>query len=79
MTYENKPNTGALFKRDKKSDKAPDYSGPFYGPGGEEMEIAAWLKKSKAGQTYMSVQVSEKFVREQPAEQKRDFDDDIPF
>ena len=78
MTYENKPNTGALFKRDKRSDKAPDYSGPFYGPGGEELEIAAWLKKSKKGETYMSILVSEKFVPTKREAQERD-PDEIPF
>jgi uncharacterized protein YxeA len=82
MNYENRPNTGALFKREKRSEKAPDYSGPFYGPNGEELEVSAWLKKSKKGETYMSLQVKEKFVPQQRAETKPqpdEFDEDLPF
>ncbi len=91
MAYENKPNTGALFKRDKASESTPDYSGPFYGPDGKEMEIAAWLKTSAKGTKYMSVKVSEKWekpeersdAQEEPAAQSAggavELDDEIPF
>lgn len=84
--YENKPMTGALFKREKRSDRAPDYAGPFYGPDGEELEVSAWLKKSKKGETYMSVSVKEKWKptqRQEPAPQAappaEELDDDLPF
>lgn len=90
MAYENKPNTGALFKRDKASESTPDYSGPFYGPYGTEMEIAAWLKTSANGVKYMSVKVSEKWKRAEPGNEGLpeepetglgggDLDDSIPF
>ena len=86
MTYENKPGTGALFKNDKKgNDKAPDYRGPIYERiDGDvvERQISAWLRKSKSGQSYMSLQVKDKFVPSQaqaaPAKDD-DFDDKIPF
>jgi len=80
MNYENKPMTGALFKADKRNEKAPDYTGPFYGPDGEELEISAWVRKSKAGKQYMSVQVTEKWVPRaaKPAQEER-FDEDVPF
>lgn len=64
MSYENKPGTGALFKKDKRHEKQPDYSGPYYekvGDGVVERQIAAWVKKSKKGETYLSLQVSDRF------------------
>lgn len=94
MSYDNKPGTGALFKnRNKKSDAAPDYRGPYYekvGDGVVEREIAAWAKISQKGENYLSIKVGDKFVpRKSHAEQSqagtshkdysRDFDDDIPL
>lgn len=78
---QDKPNTGALFKNEyKERDNQPDYKGPFTGPNGEPLEIAAWLRESKGGKKYMSVVIGEK--REKPkAEAKPDepFDDALPF
>lgn len=86
MSYDNR-NSGALFRNDKKADNHPDYTGPFTGPNGEELQIAAWLRTSKAGKTYMQVKVSPPFkpkekgqVQPQSAPQPQpEFDDDIPF
>lgn len=65
MSYEDKPLTGAMFKNGhKQTDKHPDYRGPFTGPNGEEMEIAAWLKTSAKGTKYMSVSVGPKFKKD---------------
>lgn len=72
MAYENKPNSGALFKREKKHEKAPDYSGPFYGPDGEELEISAWIRKSAKGTTYMSIQVKPKWQPKNSEQEYRD-------
>ena len=72
MAYDN-TNTGALFKnKDKETDKHPDYNGQI-NVGGEEYWLAAWLKKSKAGQPYMSLAVKPK--ERKPA----DDDSDVPF
>ena len=88
MSYENKPGTGALFKQDKKSEKAPDYKGPYYDYDSNgnviEREIAAWIRKSASGKTYMSLKVGDKFVpakRDQSATPPPSdgFSDDIPF
>lgn len=74
---DNKPNTGALFRNQyKESDKHPDYTGPFTGPSGEELQIAAWMNKTKDGMQYMSLSVSEK---KQKSESDAKGQDDLPF
>ena len=46
-------NSGALFKDERKEkDTHPDYRGPCV-VNGKVLEISAWIKKSKAGKTYM--------------------------
>lgn len=85
MSYENKPLSGALFKNEnKRTEKHPDYRGPFYGADGEEMEISAWLRESKKGQRYMSIQVGPKWTpqearKPQEAPTGEDPNDEIPF
>lgn len=83
MTDYDNSNSGALFKNEyKEKDSQPDYKGPFTGPNGEEMEVAAWLRESKAGKKFMSVKVSPKRVAEsakQSAPGPDDLNDDIPF
>ena len=80
MTQYDNTNSGALFKNDyKESEKQPDYSGPFTGPNGEELRIAAWLRE-KDGKKFMSVKVSEPFKKKGDAPKAEpDFDDQIPF
>ena len=80
MTYDN-TNSGALFKNTKKQkDNHPDYTGTI-NVDGTEYQLAAWIKTSKAGKTYMSLAVSEKqedrSAKASPAPQT--FDDAVPF
>lgn len=71
MSYDN-TNTGALFKNDKKtSENQPDYKGNIYLPDGVEKDLAAWIKTSKAGKKYMSLKISDKFVKDVPIYQSR--------
>ena len=51
----------ALFKNDDKQQgsKKPDYTGPGEMKDGTKIRAAAWLKKDKNGNTYMSVNVQE--------------------
>ena len=57
--FENKENYGALFKNDKKSnDNQPDYTGKV-NVEGADYNIAGWMKESKAGNTYLSLKVSD--------------------
>ena len=80
--YEQKDNNGALFKNDKGGvETRPDYRGKAR-VNGADVEISAWIKKSKAGQTYMSLSFQE--PRERPAKpaakpQAAEPEDEIPF
>jgi uncharacterized protein (DUF736 family) len=86
MSNEQKNNSGAIFKNDKKtSDNQPDYKGKIV-VDNVEKQIALWLKTSKAGTKYFSVAISD--VKEyapqteQPApaiEHKEFLQSDLPF
>ena len=79
---ENQDNSGALFRNDKKvqGSNQPDYTGNIT-INGERKRLAAWIKESKAGNKFMSVQISD-FNNEQgnqaPPKQAQ-ADDDLPF
>jgi uncharacterized protein (DUF736 family) len=74
---ENKTNTGAIFKNDKKTNpNQPDYRGKV-NVNGKEMEIALWVKTSSAGNTYFSASFSEPYVA--PQTQPVVSNDDLPF
>jgi uncharacterized protein (DUF736 family) len=80
--YDN-TNSGALFKNARKvKDTHPDYNGQI-NVGGTEYWLSAWLKKSKKGETYMSLSIkakteSAKPPRTAPPEEKFE-DEQIPF
>jgi uncharacterized protein (DUF736 family) len=77
---ENKLNSGAIFKNDKKvSANHPDYRGKV-NVNGKEMEVALWVKEGKTGK-FFSASFSEPYV---PATEERrpvgdSIDDDLPF
>ena len=78
MAYEQKDNSGAIFKNDKKgNDKAPDYKGNAV-IDGVEKEMALWLKQSKAGVSYMSIAFSEPYKKD-GAKSVAAKSDDAPF
>jgi len=80
---ENKENSGALFRNDKKvaGSNQPDYTGNIT-INGERKRLAAWVKESQAGNKFMSIQISD-FNNEQtapkPAQHPAQEDDDLPF
>lgn len=83
MAYETKPNTGSLFKNDKKeSDSHPDYKGTAL-IGGVEGWLDAWINTSNNGTKYMSLKFKPK--DKQPAQGggfppvTADLEDDCPF
>lgn len=87
--YQNKENTGAIFKNEKKTSvKHPDYRGTV-NVEGKEFEIALWLKESQKGTKYFSVSVSEPYQAPQVVTQApvanqapppvEDSSDDLPF
>jgi hypothetical protein len=73
--YDNS-NAGALFKNsEKENHNHPDYRGSL-NVGGAEFWISAWLKTSKKGLKFLSLAVKPK---NEAAESKPDYDDQIPF
>ncbi len=59
MAYEQKNNSGSLFKNDKKqTEKQPDYNGTIK-VDGKEYKLAAWIKESKSGMKYFSISAQE--------------------
>jgi len=80
MTYETKPNTGSLFKNDKKkTDKHPNATGQAL-VDGKWYWISAWTNKSDSGIIYQSLAFTEKVEkREQEDNPFVDMEDDIPF
>jgi uncharacterized protein (DUF736 family) len=93
MAYEVKPNTGSLFKNERKeAETHADYRGSGL-IDGVEYWFDAWINTSKDGQKYMSLKFKPKnadqsgsYARQEPARSPRPasaFDDDtdtgIPF
>ncbi len=79
---ENKLNTGAIFKNDKKTkDTHPDYRGKV-NVNGKEMEVALWIKEGKAGK-FFSASFSEPYVAPETMERRPVSDamddTDLPF
>lgn len=57
MPFEQRPDTGTLFKNDRKTtEKHPDYKGKIL-VGEEEYEIAAWIREGKKGK-FLSLKVN---------------------
>ena len=88
---EQKINTGAIFKNDKKTaDNQPDYRGKI-NVEGKELEISLWVKTAQSGVKYMSAAIKEPYVAPAPAPVLQNtsdkiksaadelFEDDLPF
>lgn len=92
MAYEQRENSGSLFKNDKKTeDKHPNARGSAL-IGGVEYWVSAWTKKDKNGNPWQSLAFSKKDEQKQEPEQKKspassgkrdggasEMDDDLPF
>jgi len=57
MAFEQKNDSGALFKNNKTKDTQPDYTGDAM-VNGSKLRISAWIKKSAQGKTFMSLAFS---------------------
>jgi hypothetical protein len=86
MAFEQRPDSGVLFKnREKKNPKSPDYTGNCL-VDGQPKRIAAWIKPGKSG-TFMSLAFSEPQERQeqgdtsgqQPGEHPPTQADDCPL
>lgn len=84
MAYEQKDNTGSLFKNDyKKSEKQPDYKGSAL-IGGTEYAVSAWLKDGKKGKYFsFSYKRKDEMPQKDSVPTKhissQTIDDEIPF
>jgi uncharacterized protein (DUF736 family) len=83
MSYEN-VGKGFLMKVDqKKSDRAPDYSGRLEMQSGEVIQVSGWIEESKSGKKYLSlalqVEADERPSSPRQASHRASFDDDVPF
>ena len=78
-----------LAATSKRSEKAPDYFGEIVIDLSNKtklekqgdlliVKLSGWKKKSKAGNTFLSIAV-DRFVPKNQAEPKNDVDEDIPF
>jgi uncharacterized protein (DUF736 family) len=87
MAYEQRPNTGSLFKNDRKeTDSHPDYKGSALIDGLGECWLDAWINEAKDGTKYMSLKLKPKEARSGPSPEYRaaveadtNLDDDVPF
>lgn len=86
---EQKINSGAIFKNDKKTaDNQPDYRGKI-NVEGKELEISLWVKTAQSGVKYMSAAIKEPYLAPAPApvlqnttdkiKAADEFEDDLPF
>lgn len=88
MAFEQRDNTGSLFKNegDKKKERGPDYSGTCM-VGGVEYYFDGWIKAAETGRKWMSFSFKPKGQAPQkpakaPAKPQggfSDMDSDIPF
>lgn len=91
MAYEQKENSGSLFKNGKKTtDKHPDRTGSAL-IDGREYWVSGWVKQDKNGNPWMSLAfkpkedkrtvTAEPGQHNQPARRslREDMDDEIPF
>lgn len=88
MAYETKDNTGSLFiNKRKEQDNHPDRQGSIMVEG-KEYWINGWLKKTQAGEAWLSLAVKLKTAPskapagdKKPNKKEPEFDDggDIPF
>jgi len=88
MAYEQRDNSGSLFKNDRKEkENHPDYKGGCM-VGGVEMWMSAWLKTGANGTKFMSFSFQPKDQQQAPARQtlpsqtpqaETMLDDDLPF
>jgi len=59
VSYENKPDSGAVFKNEKQDEKDRDYAGDAL-IGGVHYWVSCYINTSKAGKKYLSLRFKPK-------------------
>lgn len=80
MSYDN-TNTGVLFvKKERTSEKYPNFEGRI-NVDGKEYDIAAWTRQTKSGEKFLSLKISEPFKKAEKKEETltQDLGDELPF
>lgn len=83
MSYDN-TNTGVLFvKKERTSEKYPNFEGRI-NVDGKEYDIAAWTRQTKSGEKFLSLKISEPFKKTEKKEEIKTVDvselgDELPF
>lgn len=72
-----KDNSGVLFKNKKEKDSWPDYTGKCQ-IDGKDKEIAAWVKRDKNGNSFMSLAFKIPRIEETKTDELDD-GSDLPF
>ena len=68
-SYVPKPNTGSLFRNDKKeSETHPDYRGSLMVDGVGDFWLSAWINEKPDGSKYMSIKCNAKEEQARPAQ-----------
>lgn len=80
MAFQQKENTGALFRNDRKEKEShPDYQGSL-NVDGVDYWLSGWLNESKDGRKYFGLQVKPKEQQAKKTQRRKaEDDDDIPF
>ena len=83
MAYDN-TNTGVLFiKKERKSDKAPNFEGRI-NVEGKDFDIAGWTRVTSNGDKFLSLKISEPYKKGAKKEEIKtvdvsDLGDELPF
>ena len=82
MAYEQRNNSGSIFRNDKEGGNAdwPDYKGKAI-IDGKEFWVSGWIKKTNDGKSFMSLSFKPKVKQETENKptKKDPIDDRLPF
>ena len=76
--YQQKENSGAIFKNDRKEKEThPDYTGTI-NVAGKDWQISLWIKEGKKGK-FFSASIKEPYLKDGQPKTFTNPTDDLPF